>query len=1000
MKFVFGIAIFFLAIILSYCQQPAFHKFGMENGLPDVRELGSRYVNDSIYVSFMDGKFYYFDGIKFLRTAYPKSKYYFTNFYSLKKGVILQDAKYKLWYRKTSEEFHEIEGRRTIIVFDSICYSLSDDVIFVFDEESLKWLKKMEYPPQFAKQKLKPFISIQNDGLEKICLKSDAGNMAFDIENGKVFELKSNNSFAGFAFNKQFFYNFEDHSINWEYCDSTYYLVNLSNKYWDIPYKSFINPDASSFSFLVSNRNKKYFYTMDTTCVLNYAGMMDLAGSNISKIREDMYFVTSFGGVYKVNPYISYYTSDNSGLGINISCIVSHNNSIWVAGYGSKIAKLANNKFHIVTPQDYSSINFLPGAKRINKNLSWFFREGDSTMVRLKDNRLKKYFTIIDGQNNNVAGYYIDTLNDGTLALGLNNYGLGIVDSIGDNKVFVHSIGKEKGNRLGNVLTFDQDKKGRIWMGRFSTGIAVYDTKKDTTVTYDYNIEDKKSFGALSMYLDTFDQLWFGTNRGVYMLRNASSFDIFKDNVFDKAISICLPSNDKSSVLAMKATKNYLVTGNLSSLSFIPLKKYNESVENTEIHQYIFGEDINDKGVQQNGMFYDDKRFLWVASIDGVLRIDMQGINLDTSDVSIFFDKIINGNTELQINKGKIEISPVKRNLYISFSRKTNPTFANNIFYDYLLTNSKKDTIAYQFRKNSNSIDIAYLNPGKYNLSVIANKNGIKKDEINLYIHVPNTIGESPWTRAILIALVLIGAIAYVYYRKELIKKQSEEKLAISKLKNEKEKLKVKAILNSFNPHFINNSLHWIQSRYYRDKDMTKMVGRLSDNISYLLDKTKSGLAYHSLQEELKLIQNYITIQKLRFGDSFEYIEPGNKSLINKIIVIVMQVQIHVENAIEHGLRNRPAGSFVKVEIEEDNDYFIITVTDDGIGRKKAKAIGSRGTSSGIKMLKDLYYIFNMNNSNNLKIQSIFEDEIFSKDGEKFGTKVHLKIPKGFVFEI
>ena len=77
----------------------------------------------------------------------------------------------------------------------------------------------------------------------------------------------------------------------------------------------------------------------------------------------------------------------------------------------------------------------------------------------------------------------------------------------------------------------------------------------------------------------------------------------------------------------------------------------------------------------------------------------------------------------------------------------------------------------------------------------------------------------------------------------------------------------------------------------------------------------------------------------------------------------------------------------------------IITV-NDGIGRKKAKLIGSSGTKSGIKMLKNLYSIFNMNSKNNSKIETIFEDEIFSQKGEKYGTKVIIKIPKNFIFEI
>jgi len=1003
MKYFISLVILLIFFIQLRGQQPAFRKYGFEDGLPEVRELGSGFVDDTIYVSFLDSKFYYFDGIKFRRTNYPFSNNYLIDIYRLKKGLKLKDNNLDVWYRKTGASWKKIPFGIKSTVFDSVFYSFNKDAIYVFDENNKDWNKFRDYPIEIDYDKLGVYFTLNGDNKKIVGIKNKDDKLLFDFINNEFITDTSKWKYSGFIKDKPLYFNTQKSNVRWEFCDS---LLPVKNNITDdekwMSFKYNNNTQKPPFSFIISEGNKKHFYTLDTFCNLVYSGTLNLAASKISKIREDMYFITSFGGIYKVNPFISYFTKSNSGLGINISSIVSHNGNIWVGGYGSGISKRINNNFAEIKTSifDGQRNNVLPGAKTITENDSWFFKEGSPSVLRLKNDSIIGYETIVDGVKTYATGYFIDTLNDGALALGLNKFGLGIVDSIENYKIYIHSIGKAKGNNLQNVLTFDQDKNNRIWMGRYSTGVAVYDVKKDTAITFDNTLEKKNSFGVLSMHLDKFDQLWLGSNKGLYLLKNASAFNIYKDDVFKKAIKVCLPNNDNSTVFAIKETKKYIVIGNLTAISFIPKRKYGSTLDNTEIHQLVFGEDINDIGVQQNGMYYDNERFLWVAVLEGLLRIDVNGISVDTSGVKLIFDKIKNGDSELKIINGKIQIDPVKRNLRINFTQNNNISFLNNTYFDYILINNKSDTIAYQFRKKKNFIAVDYLHPGKYELIVKAFKNGIKKAEISLNINAPYTIGENPWIRSFILFILLSIITAYLYYRRELSKRKANERLIHSKLENEKEKLKIQAIISNFNPHFINNSLHWVQSRYYKDKELTNMVGKLSENINYILNKTKVGNAYHNLQEELRLVNNYITIQRIRFNNRFDYRESILLKDIETVNVIVMQIQIHVENSIEHGLRNRIESSFVEVEIKEDDSDYIITIKDDGIGRIKAKKMGSRGTSSGVKMLQELYDILNQNKDNNRKIKSYYVDGIFENNGLKYGTEVTILIPKKYNFTI
>lgn len=211
----------------------------------------------------------------------------------------------------------------------------------------------------------------------------------------------------------------------------------------------------------------------------------------------------------------------------------------------------------------------------------------------------------------------------------------------------------------------------------------------------------------------------------------------------------------------------------------------------------------------------------------------------------------------------------------------------------------------------------------------------------------------------------------------------------------------MQAIISSFNPHFINNSLHWIQSRYVEDKTFVKVVGRLSENIGYIFKNTREGLAFHSIESELRLVQNYVDIQQVRFRDSFQYRAPSEEVMkhVRGADVLILQMQIHVENAIEHGLRNREKSSYVAVVITTDKDYIHITIEDDGCGREKAESISSKGTQQGTLMLTDLINIFNLRNERN--IDCYYEDDIFIEpNGSKYGTRFVLKIPKEFKYKL
>lgn len=85
------------------------------------------------------------------------------------------------------------------------------------------------------------------------------------------------------------------------------------------------------------------------------------------------------------------------------------------------------------------------------------------------------------------------------------------------------------------------------------------------------------------------------------------------------------------------------------------------------------------------------------------------------------------------------------------------------------------------------------------------------------------------------------------------------------------------------------------------------------------------------MKEELHLVENYLLIQKVRVEDSLSFKLPninGNVALAS-INIPLMEIQIHVKNAVEHGIRNRKNANYVKAQITEDDTYVHIETEDE-----------------------------------------------------------------------
>jgi hypothetical protein len=191
--------------------------------------------------------------------------------------------------------------------------------------------------------------------------------------------------------------------------------------------------------------------------------------------------------------------------------------------------------------------------------------------------------------------------------------------------------------------------------------------------------------------------------------------------------------------------------------------------------------------------------------------------------------------------------------------------------------------------------------------------------------------------------ILLLGAVAVSAVMKRR-RQRFERELNYLKLEH-------KSINALLNPHFIFNALNNIQSLIYHAKQeeaaaymatMSQLIRQNIENLQYTLI---------SMDNELILLENYIALQNLRFGDNIVLEIDDRTGNIPGIWLPPLLLHTFVENAIVHGYKERAKKFLVTITIEPAlNNYVAITVTDNGIGLQaaSAKVFKTQKTSMGI----------------------------------------------------
>ena len=153
---------------------------------------------------------------------------------------------------------------------------------------------------------------------------------------------------------------------------------------------------------------------------------------------------------------------------------------------------------------------------------------------------------------------------------------------------------------------------------------------------------------------------------------------------------------------------------------------------------------------------------------------------------------------------------------------------------------------------------------------------------------------------------------------------------------------KLRMMQAQLNPHFLYNTLDamkWLGMAHQAPE-----VAELATDLAAILRSSISGDEIVTLEEELELVERYVNIQTIRFGDRFTC-EVDVAERYQPCLVPKLALQPLVENAILHGVSGRDDG-YIKVWAGDEDGKLLLYVSDNGCGipREILEKLDSAGT--------------------------------------------------------
>lgn len=242
-------------------------------------------------------------------------------------------------------------------------------------------------------------------------------------------------------------------------------------------------------------------------------------------------------------------------------------------------------------------------------------------------------------------------------------------------------------------------------------------------------------------------------------------------------------------------------------------------------------------------------------------------------------------------------------------------------------------------------------------------------------------------TVIIIVILVLFGIALFTlfYFQTKL------------KSKNRILNLNNKLLRTQMNPHFLFNALIAIQNYILKNKkfEASDYLSQFASLMRSILKSSRTD--FHSLKSEIESLNNYVSLQQLRFENSFKFVLDVDKNIDTEILQIPpMLIQPFIENAIEHGLsKTANDEKILTVKYILNDNSLNIFIEDNGLGIEQSiqNKSDSKHQSYAMEITKER--LMNIKKLYNEKINIAVKDLSVLENTN--GTQIKFEVPLSLI---
>jgi len=247
-----------------------------------------------------------------------------------------------------------------------------------------------------------------------------------------------------------------------------------------------------------------------------------------------------------------------------------------------------------------------------------------------------------------------------------------------------------------------------------------------------------------------------------------------------------------------------------------------------------------------------------------------------------------------------------------------------------------------------NLVWLKNLSPGKYQLNM---RYSVQRGNICTYSFTIHAAWyQTIWAKAALSLLIILACgFLFLLWRS----RKQAEKLKTQSTQKQLIQTELRSIRSQFNPHFVFNALSSIQGLITKN-DPENASKYLIEFSNLMRDSLKaSDREFVSISAEIKILENYLALEKLRFGFTYQ-IKVSPEIDASAIEIPGLFLQPLVENAVKHGISSLQENGRLTVLFEKAGNDMNVYVNDNGKGFKDNKepaGFGLQLTKERIKLL-------------------------------------------------